>query len=83
MYSDHGTIRKVEETDEEGHAIIHYDVDATEGQSGAPLQLLNERLTSIGVHGGFDLDFNVGTLITKPIYDKFIIPTLLKYVALV
>lgn len=83
LYSHEGTIRHVENIDEDGHAIIHYDVDATEGQSGAPLQLLSDKSVSCGVHGGFDYNFNVGTLITRPIYENFVIPTLMKYVNIV
>jgi len=81
MYSHEGQIVGVVSTDDEGHAIVHYNVDATNGQTGAPL-LNSESWGSVGVHTGFGPEgFNVGTLITQPMMKRFIGPTIEKYEA--
>ena len=86
MYSIEGRIQIVLDRGE-GHAIACYDADTSEGQNGAPMQIVEElgrsfvNLETIGVHIGYDMEqhLNVGTLITKRVLENFIIPTLEKY----
>ena len=51
MFRHEGFIHKFQHRGD-GHYVIYYDVDASEGQCGAPLQLKGT-LQSVGVHAGY------------------------------
>ena len=87
MYSDQNKIEEVITT-LDGHGIVKYEVDTSEGQSGASLQVYdsNQRLSCVGVHcgnmGGAQ-GINVGALFTKRVIDHFFTPTLKNYTRLI
>ena len=82
MYSDEGTVHKVRLM-EDGHGLVFYQIDTSDGQSGSGLQITGKdgHIHLVGVHTGYNSydNLNIGCLITSKILDKFILPIIKKY----
>ena len=80
MYSDKNKILEAV-NDDQGHTIVKYEIDTSEGNSGGGLLTYKKdgSIQQIGVHCGFQDDYNIGAIFTKKIVDTFIKPTIKIY----
>jgi len=86
LYTDEGAIAQVADAAKDGYYVAYYKIDATDGQSGAPLQH-KDNLQVVGVHTGTYYEgrrekkpkFSVCTLQTDKIVKEFIEPILEKF----
>jgi len=86
-YSLAGKIQDMKEMDGDEHAVLLHSTDCSPGQNGAPLYVTNEDGDKFigAIHSGvnhFDecaagaSEYYTATVITKHIYESFILPTI-------
>ena len=83
LYSMQGDIMDIPDLKTKGNQFISYDCDTTQGQSGAPIQLVSKdkkgklTYTTIGIHySSGEQEENIGALINQYMFDSFIAPTI-------